>query len=64
MTEKIPDHTLSILRRADREISDLMLQAKTIERFASVELSTLALKEGDSIDLEAGVVTRKAQAVE
>jgi hypothetical protein len=64
MTEIIPDHALSILRRADREISDLMLQAKTIERFASVELSALSLKEGDSIDLEAGVVTRKAPAVE
>lgn len=63
-TESIPSHILATLRRATREIEDLELQAKTIERFANKEAEPLNIRPGDRLDLSTGTITRAAKAEE
>lgn len=63
-TETIPAHILATLRRATREVEDLQLQAKTIERFAQAEVEPLALKSGDVVNLDSGTIARAESAPE
>ena len=62
--EQIPEHILATLRRATREIEDLELQAKTIERFANKEAESLNLQPGDKLDLSTGTISRAPKGEE
>ena len=58
MTEQIDPSILGVLRRASQQIRDLRIRAQAIEDFANAEAIPLNIGPGDSVDLDAGTITR------